>query len=1113
MVAPTQPEKGKPLVLENTTKRDTLIAIEKKYQKVWKDEKAFELDAPSIEEVDGEVNGETLREKNPKYFVSIAYPYMNGVLHIGHGFTLSKAEFATGFERMNFKPGQPPKRALFPLGFHCTGMPIRASADKIARELEEFGPNFEKYFQEEQEEEEETKKPAEKSDDVSKFKTKKSKAAAKQGKGKYQFQIMQQTGIPLEEIPKFADPNYWLYYFPPLCESDSTSFGLRVDWRRSMITTDVNPYYDSFVRWQITKLKDLGRIKFGERYTIYSEKDGQACMDHDRQSGEGVGPQEYTAIKIHLDEINEKVGEIFKKNNFDASGKKVFLVAATLRPETMYGQTCCFVSPHIDYGLFDAGNNEYYITTERAFKNMSYQKLTPKRGFHEPVLIINGQALVGSKITAPLAVNKNLRVLPMDTILPSKGTGVVTCVPTDSPADYITQKDLINKSEFYGIEKSWIDHTELVPIIETEKYGNIVAEAVCKELKIQSPKDAVQLAKAKEAAYKAGHFTGVMIYGKYKGTKVDVAKQKVKADMVAAGQAFVYNEPESVVISRSNDECVVSLEDQWYIDYGEQNWKERALEALRLMNTFSPEVANAFEGVLDWLKNWAVTRSYGLGSRLPWDEQYLVESLSDSTIYQSYYTVSHLLHSDYYGKEKGILDIKPEEVTPEVWEYIFLRRENINTTIPKEKLQKLRREFEYFYPLDISISGKDLIPNHLTFYIYTNVAIFPKKFWPAGIRANGHLMLNNAKMSKSTGNFFTLKQVAEKFGADAARIALADSGDTFEDANFDEQNASAAILRLHTFKEWSEDVVSRLGELRTNPVEENFFDLAFENEMNALTEEAYKSYSDTNYKFALKAALFDFQLARDYYVDVCGGVKNVHRDLILRYIKEQALLLAPVAPHIAEYIIREVLGNKDTSVHSTPFPRATKPVSQAITDALEYVRDLSRSIRESELNSLKVKKGKNVKNLDIAKPVKLSLYVASSFPEWQDKYIELVRELFEAQTLNDNKVLKTKVEPKEMKRAMPFISLVKARLTKEKPEVVFNRKLNFDELDVIKKALAVLKKSTAKVTVADIEVITFDSGAEVGKNVTTGEEVALPKVKTIDSAVPGQPGIVIVNIE
>jgi len=32
-----------------------------------------------------------------------------------------------------------------------------------------------------------------------------------------------------------------------------------------------------------------------------------------------------------------------------------------------------------------------------------------------------------------------------------------------------------------------------------------------------------------------------------------------------------------------------------------------------------------------------------LGTRLPWDEQWLIESLSDSTIYMAYYTVAHLL--------------------------------------------------------------------------------------------------------------------------------------------------------------------------------------------------------------------------------------------------------------------------------------------------------------------------------------------------------------------------------------------------------------------------------------------------------------------------------------
>lgn len=42
--------------------------------------------------------------------------------------------------------------------------------------------------------------------------------------------------------------------------------GIRVDWRRSMITTDVNPFYDSFVRWQFIRLKEKNRIKFGKRY-------------------------------------------------------------------------------------------------------------------------------------------------------------------------------------------------------------------------------------------------------------------------------------------------------------------------------------------------------------------------------------------------------------------------------------------------------------------------------------------------------------------------------------------------------------------------------------------------------------------------------------------------------------------------------------------------------------------------------------------------------------------------------------------------------------------------------------------------------------------------------
>ena len=184
-----------------------------------------------------------------------------------------------------------------------------------------------------------------------------------------------------------------------------------------------------------------------------------------------MNPQEYTGIKIRVTEFAPKAQENLAEQKFDFSDKKVFLVAATLRPETMYGQTCCFVSPKIKYGIFHAGNNEYYICTERAFKNMCYQKLTPERGNYKSAAQIDGSALIGSKITAPLAVYDELRVLPMETVLASKGTGVVTCVPSDSPDDFVTTRDLANKAEYYGIQKEWVK-TEIVPVVRTEKFGD-----------------------------------------------------------------------------------------------------------------------------------------------------------------------------------------------------------------------------------------------------------------------------------------------------------------------------------------------------------------------------------------------------------------------------------------------------------------------------------------------------------------------------------------------------------------------------------------------------------------------------------------------------------------
>lgn len=1097
--------KGEDDDLQNTSRRDELIAIEKKYQALWAEEKPFEVDAPTDKEEPYGTPVDKLHEDYPKWYASMAYPYMNGVLHAGHSFTYSKADFATGFERLRGK------RALYPLGFHCTGMPILAASDKLKREIELFGEDFSGAPNAEEEAKlvsEEGKKKADNShhEDVTKFTAKKSKAVQKQGSGKYQYEIMMQLGIPKEEIPKFADPYYWLVFFPPHVKQDVTNFGGRVDWRRSMITTDQNPYYDSFVRWQMLRLKELGKIKFGKRYTIYSVKDGQPCMDHDRQSGEAVLPQEYTGIKIEITKFAPAAQEYLKESKFDLEGKKVFLVAATLRPETMYGQTCCFVSRKIDYGLFDAGHGNYYICTRRAFKNMSYQDLTPVRGDFEETLLINGDKLVGSEIHAPLTPINTLHVLPMDTILENKGTGVVTCVPSDSPDDYVNTRDLYAKPEYYKIDRDWVVK-DPIDIVHTEKYGDECAATLVHEMKITSPKDKDQLTKAKELAYKEGYYNGTLLAGQYKGKSVEEAKPLVKNDLVASGEAIIYNEPESQVISRSGDNCIVSLEDQWYLDYGETEWKAQALEALHTMNTFNTETENAFEAVLNWLKNWALSRTYGLGTKIPWDQKYLVESLSDSTMYQAYYTISHYLHKDFYGKEIGLLGIKPEEMNDSVWDYVFCRCDDVKSDIPMDKLQLMRREFEYFYPLDESISGKDLIPNHLTFYIYTNVALLKKQFWPAGIRCNGHLMLNNAKMSKSTGNFRTLAQLTKKFGADASRIAMADAGDSMEDANFDESNANAAILRLHNLKGWCEQIVSQKDTLRTG--EYNFFDRAFDNEINQLVAESYDSYALTHYKAALKSGLFDLHYARDYYRDVSVSYGGMHRDLVLKYIEVQVIVLSPVTPHFSDYIYREVLGHKG-SIHDARWPSVNMAVSKKVTSELEYVRSLQRSIRETEIVVLRKKKGKST--LDQSKPSSITIFIATSFPAWQEKYVEIMRKLFEESKLDDMKEVRAHVDGKDMKTVMPFVSNIKKELTTLPAEEVFNRELLFDEVAVVKEVFPVLEKTPKQLNVEKISAVSFASGDQEATDITTGEKVALPKAKNIQNATPGHPGVAVQNI-
>lgn len=110
----------------------------------------------------------------------------------------------------------------------------------------------------------------------------------------------------------------------------------------------------------------------------------------------------------------------------------------------------------------------------------------------------------------------------------------------------------------------------------------------------------------------------------------------------------------------------------------------------------------------------------------------------------------------------------------------------------------MRNEFNYWYPMDLRCSGKDLIRNHLTMSLFNHAAIWKDDAskWPKSIFCNGWILVDGKKMAKSEGNFFTIEDIVTKFGADASRFACAEAGDSLDDANFMIKNADEAILKM-----------------------------------------------------------------------------------------------------------------------------------------------------------------------------------------------------------------------------------------------------------------------------------------------------------------------------
>lgn len=79
------------------------------------------------------------------------------------------------------------------------------------------------------------------------------------------------------------------------------------------------------------------------------------------------------------------------------------------------------------------------------------------------------------------------------------------------------------------------------------------------------------------------------------------------------------------------------------------------------------------------------------------------------------------------GSKTGPSGIKAEQMTVEAWDYVMLGKDfNAEKCggLTEDQLKPLKHEFNYWYPMDMRVSGKDLVRNHLTFALYNHQAIW-----------------------------------------------------------------------------------------------------------------------------------------------------------------------------------------------------------------------------------------------------------------------------------------------------------------------------------------------------------------------------------------------------
>ena len=755
------------------------------------------------------------------------------------------------------------------------------------------------------------------------------------------------NGCPEEKLAELKDPMSVIEFFNDVYQNDYwRRFGFLADWRR--FTCTLYSDYGKFIQWQFRKLKDAGLLIQKPYYASVCPNCGPVAVDPsetDLSKGGKAETQEYTLLKFrHGDE---------------------YLIAATLRPETVYGQVCFWVNPEVEYKRITKDGETWIVSPQAA------EKMVLQKDGIEVVGSIPGRDMIGWMCEAPM-IHREIPVFPASFCNPDVGTGLVTSVPSDAPDDWISleavKKDPRMVSE-YGLSQELIDSVVPISIIEMKGYGDFPAKDMIDRLGIKEPGDP-KLVDAKKQVYKDGYHMGRMkaVCGEFAGMRVEEAKDKMRQAMIDAGEAEPFFDLTEEVVCRCGARVHIKrIDDQWFINYADKDLTERTSEHCRTMDINPAEYADNVHGVLDWFRERACVRMGNwLGTKFPFDDRWIIEAISDSTLYPIYYTIS------LYANEKQIV---PDQMTEEFFDYVILGKGEMSqvsasTGVSEELLDKIRKDVLYWYPLDMNLGGKEHMTVHFPVFLFNHVAILPPEMWPKGITVNWYVTGKNSdKISKSKGGAQPIPGAAAKFGVDAMRLYYAHVASMFVDVEWSEDTVMTYRQRVDRIMGAVQDLIASESDAPRGGMDDWLLS-RFNNHLAAIR----KAMEKNDLRAMATIVYFDMFNDMKWYNRRGGSNRDTVREALAIWI--QAMM--PITPHTAEELWEQAGFDGLVSAGQLPEPDESK-----MSVAAEYGENLIRDVM-SDITEIRKIAG--------IEPKKLIMYTSA---QWKKDVMRMGCEMLE----------------------------------------------------------------------------------------------------------------------